>query len=324
MSRSSVFHNLVTSENTATELLCNAMRFDPLRRALLALFFSDACSSKVAGDEIDTQVSLAQGRPDLVVDNEEVYAFVEVKVEEHCGLTVNQPNGYFNRLAEDPRAQRWLVFLVPSSWHYFKELRDALESLNHAHVGAGIQTRVVHWNAVVDVFREISVQHEELRPILNEFVALFSPWFSPRPIMFSKDSVRTMFSKDFATAFSDLMELIQQIGARGRTLCRCSRRSPWELYFRNDAGEDLLWVGFWPEFWKEEGLPLCFGVKDDYPQQVQEAFTRIYRNETKLFDHWTVGWVTPEDLESNNPLEGVWQRIHPVLQALLQVSASVK
>ena len=89
MSRSSVFDNLVTNENFGTELLCNTMRFDSLRRALVALFFTDECSSKIGVNDIDTQVSLDEGRPDLVVENDDVYAFIELKVEEHlswcCG-----------------------------------------------------------------------------------------------------------------------------------------------------------------------------------------------------------------------------------------------
>ena len=79
MSRSSVFDNLVTNENFGTELLCNTMRFDSLRRALVALFFTDECSSKIGVNDIDTQVSLDEGRPDLVVENDDVYAFIELK-----------------------------------------------------------------------------------------------------------------------------------------------------------------------------------------------------------------------------------------------------
>jgi len=323
MSRPNVFHNLVTNENSATELLCNAMRFDPLRRAVLGLFFSDACSSKIADVDIDTQVSLVQGRPDLVVSNDEVYSFVEVKVEEHCRLTANQPHGYYNCLLEDKRAQRWLVFLIPSGWFYRDQLKESLRLLNDAHVGSGIQTRIVHWEAVLDVFEKTSLQNEVLSPVLSEFTSLFSSWFLPRSIMFSKDSVRTLYSKDFAVAFSDLLELIKQVGAKGRTLCKCSERSPWELYFKNDEGEYLLWVGFWPDFWKKEGMPISFGVKDDWPEWVQETFRKVYRRETKPFDGWRVGWVQQEDLESSNPLEKTWQQISPLLQALVKTHVSI-
>jgi len=316
MSRISIFDNLVTNENSATELLCNAMRFDPLRRALLALFFSDECSMKVRDDDTDTQVSLDAGRPDLVVANDDVYAFIEVKVEEHCRLTGNQPGGYFNSLLSDKRPQRWLVFLVPSGWFYHSQLKESLTQLNDAHVGSGIQTRVVHWEAVLDVLEKTSIQNAALSPVLGEFTALFSSWFLPRSIMFTKDNVQTLFSKEFAVAFSDLLELIRQIGNTGRRLCKCSERAFGELYFKNDDGEYLLWVGFWPDFWKREGLPVAFGVKDDWPEWVQETFRRVYRFETRSFDGWTMGWVPQQELESSKPLERIWERISPVLQAL--------
>jgi hypothetical protein len=268
MSRSTVFDNLVTNENSATELLCNAMRFDPLRRALLALFFSDEGGSEIGDDDIHTQVSVDQGRPDLVVANDDVCAFIEVKVVEHCGLTLNQPDGYFKCLLKDKRPQRWLVFLVPSGWVYSDSLNRSLKLLGDTYPGCGIQTRIVHWEAVIAVFRTTSLRNERLSPILDEFTGLFSSWFEPRSIMFSKDNVQTLFSKDFAAAFSDLLELIRQIGAKGRTICKCSERSFGELYFKNDQGEYLLWLGFWPDFWKKEGIPLSFGVKNDWSEGV--------------------------------------------------------
>ena len=136
--------------------------------------------------------------------------------------------------------------------------------------------------------------------------------------MFSKDNVQTLFSKDFAAAFSDLLELIRQIGSKGRTICKCSERSFGELYFKNDHGEYLLWLGFWPDFWKKEGIPLSFGVKNDWSEWVQETFRRVYGFETKQFDGWTVGWVPQQELESSKPLGKAWERISPVLQALAE------
>jgi hypothetical protein len=324
MARRSVFHNLVSNENSATELLCNAMRFDALRSALLTLFFSDTCASKVTADDIDTQITVGRGQPDLVIDNDEVYAFIEVKVERHCGLTPYQPDGYYECLREDKskRPERWLVFLVPSRWDCRPRLEDSLRRLDTTHVGSGVKTNIIQWGAVLDVLQNVSVRDEALRPLLNEVTTLFSSWFLPRQFMFSKENVRTLFSKDFAVTFADLMEFIKEVGVQGGKLCKCSQRG-WEgLYFKSEEGENLLWFGFWPDFWRTEGLPIAFGVQDDWPEWVQESFRVTYGHETKKFGGWTVGWLSPEDFESSNPLEKALERIEPLLRALRTANAS--
>jgi hypothetical protein len=321
MSRPSVFHNLVTNENSATELLCNLMRFDPLRRALLRLFLSEDCACQVTEEELDAQVRVDTCKPDLIIDSDEVYGLIEIKVEDHCKLTDKQPNGYFDCLLKDERPQRWLVFVVPSSWFFLQDLKKSLTLLSAAHANSRIQTRIVHWEAVLEVIRRSKLQNPHLRVILDEVDELLSSWFLQRSIMFTKDNIRTLFSKDSAVAFSDLLELIKQVGVRGRTLCKCSDRS-FDLYFKNAEGEYLLWLGFWPNFWKQSGIPLCFGVKNDWPEWVQNAFRTAYGRDTLSFDGWTLGWVGQEDFESGNPVEKVWKLIDPILQAMVTVDAS--
>ena len=67
-----VFYNIVTNENSTTELLCNLMRFPEFRVQLLGLILPGANLSGVGWDDIDTQVDLgAYGRPDMEVRRRE-------------------------------------------------------------------------------------------------------------------------------------------------------------------------------------------------------------------------------------------------------------
>lgn len=135
MSRiANVFYNLVTDENSTTELLCNLMRFTAFRRPLLARFLSDTCACKVSWEDIDTQVHLPNcGCPDLLIENDELLALVEVKVKQNQGLTDNQPEGYFAFLLQNHAPQRWLVFLVPKRWEHLQSLEDRLVRLRVSH-----------------------------------------------------------------------------------------------------------------------------------------------------------------------------------------------
>ncbi len=66
-----------------------------------------------------------------------------------------------------------------------------------------------------------------------------------------------------------------------------------------------MWFGVWMDFWKEEGVPLCFGVDDKWPAAVAEAFRGSYKGPTKRFKHWTLGWVSQQAFASEKAVEEV-------------------
>lgn len=318
--RSNIFHNIVTDEDSTTEVLCNLMRFGAFRRLLLAKLFSPECAATISFDDIGTQVDLGSfGRADIAISNGNVSAIVEVKVEQYCGLTDNQPNGYLSYLAKERAAERWLVFLVPTQWMHFRYLEEALNLSSTAK--RGIRTRVLSWEDVVTVIEESDLQ--ELSPFIDEFYQLLLARIRPTPIVFSAPEVVMLFSKEFPNALSKLDGLIGEIQKksnmyrsqqqRARALCP----EEYGLYFSNARNQQVLWFGAWTEFWKEEGIPLCFGVDDKWPAPVRDAFRTAYKGTTKRFQKWTLGWVPQEVFASENAVDKVWGQLAPVLEAVV-------
>ena len=323
---SNIFHNLVTDEDSTTELLCNLMRFAAFRRPLLARFLSEACAAQIAYDDIDTQVDLGgSGRPDIIIRNDKVCALMEVQVTQYQELTGNQPDGYFSFLSKDKTPERWLVFLVPKGWVNLRSLEEFLGLLNAAHRNGSIRTRVVYWEDVLAVIEENDLQ--ALNPFLGEFYQLLLARFIPRAIVFSTREVLMLFSKEFPAALSNLDQLIGQIQEkssayksrpqRARALCP----EEYGIYFANARDDTVLWFGVWTDFWKQEGLPLCFGVDDKWPTAVREAFRASYKGNTKRFQNWTLGWISQEALASDSAVEQVWTQLAPVLDAVVGASA---
>jgi hypothetical protein len=77
-----VFYNLVFDEPSTTELLANLMRFKEFRRLLLGSLLTEECASLVKFEDIRTRTRLDDGdSPDVVIDNSDIYAFIEVKVK---------------------------------------------------------------------------------------------------------------------------------------------------------------------------------------------------------------------------------------------------
>lgn len=323
---SNIFHNLVTDEDSTTELLCNLMRFAAFRRPLLARFLSEASAKQIAYEDVETQVDLGRfGRPDVIIRNDELCALVEVKVTQYQGPTGSQPEGYFSFLLKDKTPERWLIFLVPEGWVYLRSLEESLGLLNAAHRDGSIRTRVMYWEDVLAVIEENDLQ--ALNPFLGEFHQLLVARLRPMATVFSKMEVIMLFSKDFRAALSALRNLDQLIGQiqekssaykksrleRTRALCP----EYYGVYFRNARDENVLWFGVWTEFWRQEGIPLCFGVDDKWPTEVREAFRVSYKGSTKRFQNWTLGWVSQEALASDDVVEQVWAQLSRVLEAVV-------
>ena len=327
-----IFHNLVTDENSTTEVLCNLMQFTAFRRLLLAKLLPglpETCASQISFDDIDTQARFDDcGQPDLIIKNDVLYALVEVKIYPFRAPTVNQPNGYFKVLTDDKdkTPERWLVFLVPKGWEYRQCLNEDLKKLKDDYHDGIIHTHVAEWEDVLAVIEDNDLQN--LNPFLNDFYQMFDEQFRPKPIKFNQKELSMLFSKDFPAALSKLDNLICKIkemstaynyqstwATREKKLCP---NDGYALEFCNAQGQKVLWFGVWTDFWMETGYPLCFGVWDGFDPAIQAAFKEIYHGDTKYGGHWTMGWISKETLEGENAVEEVWKQLAPVLKAVVK------
>lgn len=90
-----VFYNLVTNENSTTQLLSNLLQFDDFRAVFLGLILPGVVPSEVVWGDIDTQIAYDNcGLSDIRIRNKSVLAPIEVKVGRHTDCTENQPKGY--------------------------------------------------------------------------------------------------------------------------------------------------------------------------------------------------------------------------------------
>jgi hypothetical protein len=325
-----VFYNLVTDENSTTELLCNLMRFAAFRIPFLRLFLSEASASDVSWDDIDTQIDFSScGRPDLCIQNERLAALIEVKVTPGLGLTENQPKGYLEYLLRGDVPERWLVFLVPRAWAHLEYLNSILsvtaESGGSAASLSNIHTRIIYWEDVVEIIEENDLG--KLNPFLNDFCELITARIAPRPVVFSPREVLMLFSNEIPTALSNLQLLVD--GVKGRcTICKVrpsASRSlcpeEYGMYFDDAQDKPVLWFGVWTTFWKEYGMPLCFGVSESWGAAVQ-SFLSSYKGPTKRFKKYIVGWISQEALASDNAIDSIWAQLSPIIEAGIAAGSS--
>jgi hypothetical protein len=308
-----MLRGVVRDENTHTELLYNLMQLDEFRRPVLTLLFkSDSCGL-AAHLDMETQAKLDDncGCADLVIDRDpDVCAILEVKLLQSCGLTGNQPDGYIRFLSEKRRTERLLTFLVPRRWAHRDKLQSRLNSSNDRSV----RTHIVEWEELIDLLESEELRNLTPISISTKFTSLLASRYRTKALNFSMMEVEMLFSKETGAAICKLNELISKIREKAAADHYEPRRvlsDPQGIYFDND-----FWIGVWPEFWRDTGNPLSFGVPKGCSASVRKAFSESYKGEKMYFDEYTVGWMSAEDLSASDPVEKVWNQLAPVLEAV--------
>jgi hypothetical protein len=316
-----VFYNLVTDENSTTELLCNLMRFSGFRIPFLRLFLPEAVAKDVAWEDFDTQLAITGGgRPDLQIWNDDIVALIEIKVSAGLPPTPHQRRGYFELLRKQAAPERWLVFLVPRNWAHQEELnRELAELAGSAGTGKKIGTCVILWNDVIEVIEKNDLA--ALSPFLKDFHELLVARFAPTFVAFTDREIQMLFSHEIPSALARLQKIVDSVRDRNtigrvkpsasRTLCP----SEYGLYFLDEHNREFLWFGVWTDFWEAQDAPLCFGVHESTSPAVQQAFMDSFPGQKKHFDKYIVGWFGHEVLSSENAIDEVWAALGPILEA---------
>jgi len=327
----SIFDDLVYDENSMTLLLRNMMRHFTFLKLFLSAFLSDADALRIASSDIHTQVRLGDfGQPDMLIRTGELCALIEVKFAEGRGCTDNQPTSYFaylQTLAAVPK--RWLVFLVPKDSICHEEIRRDLEE-GRARYG-DIQVKVVDWENVLGILNRIDPKVRD--PLVEQFRKLLDARFGP--VAFSMEESRMLVSDDFAKAYTTLRKLedvVDGIREKAQAAPRYGSVSPsvradkseeYGIYFRNGQGRDYVFFGFWLDYFKQENLPLCICIQDkskDGMPQLETAFFRKFKGRTTRCKDWDVSGIPQNLMESENPVEEIWEFLKPVLGELLASS----
>jgi len=348
----SIFDRVATKEDDYTQLLCNLMqRPEPegerLRTEVLAKLLGDpAIASRVKPHQISTQVVISEiGRPDLVVESNEVRAAIEVKLNRHRRCTDPQmaPNsddgnleGYCRFLLESSanHKAKVLAFLVPGDWEYLSEKRRELAAFRKQY--PSVRTPVVLWEEIFGLSKEFAID-----PLHIEFWKLLQADFGA--VEFTTEEVQMAVNGEGLpiTVFNKAAYLVDEIAEK------CKQQFPkFSLdgpkhdksgeeygihFYRQEARRDrdktfFFWFGIWSAFWGRHGKALCFGVRNDKTAE-REAFLQSYSGERPVefcdgerradSDVWTLGWIPEADYfvtdDGLDPVAKIWDWLKPLL-----------
>ena len=165
-------------------------------------------------------------------------------------------------------------------------------------------------------------------PFIEEFYRLLVGRVAPKPIVFASEEIAMLFSNQVPNVLAHLQQVVDDIQERGSAFKVRREGStalcPLEygLYFQTTQGKDTFWFGVWTLFWKEHGLPLCFGVNERWGAEIKNAFLSSYQGDTKAFKMgYTVGWIDAATFGRTDVVDRIWSIIEPLVQATIASSS---
>lgn len=323
-----IFYQLVTDENSTTEVLCNLLQYGSFRKSLFtAMFPGSKYSGGVAFDSIDTQLfSRESGCPDVTIDDSEFVAFIEVKTNPTCAPTPHQPTGYLKELLKKAAEsqEQWLCFLIPEKWIHREFVERQVQEFRSTHQLTTVQISFFTWEEVIDLLEENDFHR--LNVALADFHQILVQRYRPEPLSFNYQEIQTMFSDEIPRTLEKLDSVITGVqnkstGYRvehkrvGKGLCPSENG----LYFYDSKNRKILFFGEWTQVWKTSGHPLCYGVDRRWAHA--ESFRQLC-SKVESIGGWYIGVIPEEVFGKADVTTEIWKILEPLLSRLTQSEAS--
>lgn len=317
-----IFYRLVQYENAMTELFCNLMSFKLFRERILALFL-DHDIDTVQYEDFSTQCSSDHGQPDMLIENDSLKYFIEIKTNTWTQLTANQPVGYLEELLNCPQKSKGLIFLVPKHYEHENQLRDDASNFL-ANISTPIDFKILYWDEIINAIEDSEL--DNINVIIGEFNSLLKTWYFEEEIFFEPTEVITMFSDQIPKNRKNLLKLkkiVDDIVGKSSAFnidtppSKTFLPDEYGIYYKNAKNQPVLFFGIWFDFWENTGKPLCFGVDiKKYPKNVVSTFRKKYSGKTKTLENWEITWFDEKDFLSSKIVEVIANELFQLVPAL--------
>lgn len=175
------------NENSITELLCNLMRHKYIRDIILTGLGVEQIN-KIQYKDIKTQFKIDTIIPDIIIENNDVLIYIEVKINPVTPLQHSQKTIYLETINESEKGYKKIVFLIPENYRYEKDI-DKLDN-----------TIRVNWRELLEFIENNDIGKEE--SVISEILAYIKEKtvFKPININFSGEEIALFNNKDLHIA----------------------------------------------------------------------------------------------------------------------------
>lgn len=301
---SNIFDNIVTSENSLTELFRNFLRFKTFRQAFVGIDILGIQRSEINHDDFETQFyTETNGIPDLILSNDDYeYAF-EIKVH-NTALTYNQPLGYLDYLQNSPKQNKGLFLIAPENYFYRKMFFDRLSG--NLKETDNIRVGFISWQSIMKLISDNEL--DVTSPLFSEYMYYLNYWF--KTIDIDKINVKIMFGKDFPDSINKFCELLDKAADSLKSNLTIKKSNDDFLgeygYYVKDVVDYEFFYGIWFPYWVSTGNPLTIGIQSDNTDKLLR-FEEVCK-ELKLpkpttsieYENWLCTYLPKEIIEQKD------------------------
>jgi len=319
-------------------------RSDAFRIQILRLFLPIDQAQRVRPEHIYAHkiVTDGCGIPDIRIENEHIFAVIEVKTNPNRGTTTHQglrdeEAGYLQIIRSDRRSSKWYIHLIPGGWKERAWLKEEQRAANERHAGS-IIFQTVLWEEILKALMEQSPDDSLANGfhfLLAEFRLLLQEQFDP--LSFDEKELKMLFSKNFPIRAVWTMEnLIDEVWKKAKAKYEVVGASGTAAYKRNAKrinndeysfyimrnDKEILYFGCYSAFLKAKGFPICFGVSD---AALKSAFEQAVGDRvcTLVDSDYVYSWVTEQEMGSEGASEIIFARLELIIKQLVAVGIEV-
>lgn len=325
--RHNILSFLIKNENSTTEMFYALLSFKPFREVVIRSFTNYTYGADtIRWDNIDTQVSIGTAIPDMMISGEKLHILVEIKTNIYTALTENQPESYLNwLLKQNTGKQKYFIALVPSRYKHLVDLKKNIQTFNQNNFGHNITISIVTWEVLLKNIYENDLHL--LNEYIHDFYELLYQWYKEPKIKLSIEEIQLIYNSSFVKSLSKLIkttdEVIAGLEQNHFTLEKVQNKKWWEdeyAVYVNYKEQPILWFGIWPHCWEECGIPLGYGVDQEWDENVVREFQRIVP-ETIVFPPeesttYRIKGIGKEILASSDPVSKIIQLLEDCLTKL--------
>ena len=185
MPNESIFHRIVSSENSYTQLLCNTLKREPSLLGDLLGLADIELGDPIESKDIRTLVHLnGCGQADLCIQTDKLAVIFEVKTDPRRPLEPTQhlrgKLQSYQHWLEDRRAEgrdACLIYLVPGNWDYRQDNVNEIAEYKRMGREWSIKVGQTYWGNFLQLLSESDSRTRS--PNIDEFRLLLMERFAP-------------------------------------------------------------------------------------------------------------------------------------------------
>jgi len=281
--RINILKEVMREENEVTRMLYALCAYKPFREVLVRFLTGGRYGADDVGwEDMGVQATIDGVKPDFYALGESLTLLVEIKTSLYTGLTSAQPTNYLVWLARHPRSgKRFFVALIPSRYAHRDELEKRFASWLSQAGEPSVTATILTWEGFLEALRTTGL--EQLNPYVSDFYDVLKSWLTEPPIKLTYLEVEKMYAKETAKGIANLFKLLERVSVeleKSYQIEKSFNRRWWDngeygVYVR-EGDHNLLWFGIWQAYWEHSGVPLCYGVQQNWGDDLVRKFQSLH------------------------------------------------